>query len=130
MIRYTVRGSNSNSFILPPLPVGGHLNPIALRKAKIAYNFGLSECNKGLKKGIFRIYSFCSRDKSFGKGSKQQQVISLCKDGRKYILIYVLAYIGVLLFHLPLNGFHYGPTSILHVAVYTVHTELQWLEHL
>ena len=24
----------------------GQLNPIALRKAKIAYNFGLSECNR------------------------------------------------------------------------------------
>ena len=23
-----------------------HLNPTALRKAKIAYNFGLSECNR------------------------------------------------------------------------------------
>ena len=33
------------------LPVYGHniynmLNPIALRKAKIVYNFGLSECNR------------------------------------------------------------------------------------
>ena len=27
-------------------------NPIALRKAKIAYNFGLSECNR-VKMGVF-----------------------------------------------------------------------------
>ena len=26
-----------------------YANPVALRKAKIAYNFGLSECNIGLK---------------------------------------------------------------------------------
>ena len=25
---------------------GRHVNPIALRKAKIVYNFGLSECNR------------------------------------------------------------------------------------
>ena len=29
----------------PPM----HFNPIALRKAKIIYNFGLSECNIGLR---------------------------------------------------------------------------------
>ena len=44
----------NNSYKLLPLEkmaekYGGvliHLNPIALRKAKIAYNFGLSECNR------------------------------------------------------------------------------------
>ena len=29
------------------------LNPIALRKAKIVYNFGLSECNRVIKQGEF-----------------------------------------------------------------------------
>ena len=33
------------SFLFP-LPTGVTLNPIALRKAKIVYNFGLSECNR------------------------------------------------------------------------------------
>ena len=28
------------------------LNPIALRKAKIAYNFGLSECNRVKEKNL------------------------------------------------------------------------------
>ena len=28
------------------------LNPVALREAKIAYNFGLSECNIGLKSNL------------------------------------------------------------------------------
>ena len=31
--------------VLPPFRMGTTLNPIALRKAKIAYNFGLSECS-------------------------------------------------------------------------------------
>ena len=34
-----------------------HINPIALRKAKIVYNFGLSECNR-----IKRIMGTPSRD--------------------------------------------------------------------
>ena len=29
-----------------PVPVTGLVNPFALRKAKIAYDFGLSECNR------------------------------------------------------------------------------------
>ena len=33
-----------------------HINPIALRKAKIVYNFGLSECNK--VKSSFLIFFF------------------------------------------------------------------------
>ena len=36
------------------------LNPIALRKAKIACNFGLSECNR-VSAGLFALY-FGSRD--------------------------------------------------------------------
>ena len=39
---YTFRGSNGAVFILIFL-----LNPIAFRKVKMVYNFGLSECNKG-----------------------------------------------------------------------------------
>ena len=38
------------------------LNPIALRKAKIVHNFGLSECNrvkKGGKKGRVFCIVFC-----------------------------------------------------------------------
>ena len=33
-----------------------HINPIALRKAKIVYNFGLSECNRVI--GIGTILEF------------------------------------------------------------------------
>ena len=31
------------------VPVLKHINPIALRKAKIVFNFGLSECNRELR---------------------------------------------------------------------------------
>ena len=34
------------SLILPPVSVGITVNPIARRKTKIVYNFGLSECNR------------------------------------------------------------------------------------
>ena len=33
-------------------------NPIALRKAKIAYNFGLSGCNRVKQSGMYRINCF------------------------------------------------------------------------
>ena len=34
-------------FLFPEIiSLSMHLNPIALRKAKIVYNFGLSECNR------------------------------------------------------------------------------------
>ena len=32
--------------VLKPVNISIHLNPTALRKAKIVYNFGLSECNR------------------------------------------------------------------------------------
>ena len=32
-------------------------NPIALRKTKIAYNYGLSECNRVKRFGYFSIHS-------------------------------------------------------------------------
>ena len=32
--------------VLPPFRMGTTLNPIALRKAKIVCNFGLSGCNR------------------------------------------------------------------------------------
>ena len=35
-----------NCRVTAPENVPTYLNPIALRKAKIAYNFGLSECNR------------------------------------------------------------------------------------
>ena len=31
------------------------INPIALRKAKIVYSFGLSECNNRVKKQIVKV---------------------------------------------------------------------------
>ena len=37
---------NKMSDSLDPHSVLFHLNPIALRKAKTAYNFGLSDCNR------------------------------------------------------------------------------------
>ena len=42
-----------------------YVNPVALRKAKIVYNFGLSECSRGKEKMHFRgsncaIYIFAS----------------------------------------------------------------------
>ena len=40
---------------LPSLFDHHFLNPIALRKAKIVYNFGLSECNR-VKEGLFIKY--------------------------------------------------------------------------
>ena len=56
-----------------PFQIGVTLNPIALRKAKIVYNFGLSECNRVEKKhefaplGIQIVYNFglseCNRVK-------------------------------------------------------------------
>ena len=36
--------------LLPSSSMGSTLNPIALRKAKIVYNFGLSECNRVKRK--------------------------------------------------------------------------------
>ena len=48
---------------LPPLKPLTHFNPTALRKAKIVYNFGLSECNRvvynfGLSKCNRVVYNF------------------------------------------------------------------------
>ena len=53
-------------------------NPFALRKAKIVYNFGLSECNRVKSRLI------CRRS-VFVEGIKQEliKVVSLCKNGRK-----------------------------------------------
>ena len=39
------RGKNQNGRVDSPESVPIHLNPTALRKAKIVCNFGLSECN-------------------------------------------------------------------------------------
>ena len=36
-----------------------YLNPIAFRKAKIVYNFGLSECNKVKVNGYNSIFFCC-----------------------------------------------------------------------
>ena len=50
-----------NSFtILPFFSVGSTLNPIALIKAKIVYNFGLYECSRVKEKELL-IHSFKSR---------------------------------------------------------------------
>ena len=40
MFTFVKQGSGKHEGLLM------HLNPIALRKAKIAYSFGLSECNR------------------------------------------------------------------------------------
>ena len=43
------RGKNGNSRVASPETVSlclHKINPTALRKAKIVYNFGLSECNR------------------------------------------------------------------------------------
>ena len=49
-------------------------NPIAQRKAKIVFNFGLSGCNR------------VKNSPRFGRGSYKKGVkgIFLCKNGRKY----------------------------------------------
>ena len=39
-------GKTETRRVASPAKVSIHFNPIALRKAQIAYNFGLSECNK------------------------------------------------------------------------------------
>ena len=39
-------GIIENGRVTPPGNVFIHFNPTALRKVKIVYNFGLSECNK------------------------------------------------------------------------------------
>ena len=39
-------GKNKTGKVASSESLTSHLNPIALRKAKIAYNFGLSECNR------------------------------------------------------------------------------------
>ena len=36
----------TKSFVIDSLLLLVHINPVALRKAKTAYNFGLSECNR------------------------------------------------------------------------------------
>ena len=53
LINYSVKnGINLTYYELSALetktlwPSGQHINPTALRKAKIANNFGLSECNR------------------------------------------------------------------------------------
>ena len=48
---YNIPSSDSNALFAPGLTGLGFsavgFNPTALRKAKIVYNLGLSECNKG-----------------------------------------------------------------------------------
>ena len=39
-------GKEENAKVASPESVPIHLNPVALRKAKIIYNFGLTECNR------------------------------------------------------------------------------------
>ena len=52
-------------------------NPIALRKARIVYNFGLSECNRVENRLIWKGF--------MAQGNKQEdtEVVSPCKSGRK-----------------------------------------------
>ena len=40
------RCKNETVIVASPESVPNHLNPVALRKAKIVCNFGLSECNR------------------------------------------------------------------------------------
>ena len=46
LIRIGMHGKNKDDRIASPERVAIQLKPIALRKAKIVYNFGLYECNK------------------------------------------------------------------------------------
>ena len=58
-------------------------NPVALRKAKIAYNFGLSECNRVKSRPLF-LKDFVA------KGCKQEvsEVGTLGKNDRKHVAKY------------------------------------------
>ena len=58
-------------------------NPIALRQAKIVYNFGLSECSRVKKLSSFKGSSYWLSDlcfemfgtRSYGEGCRSLQVI-------------------------------------------------------
>ena len=41
-----VRVAKGSKSATTKIPLSNSINPIALRKVKIAYNFGLSECNR------------------------------------------------------------------------------------
>ena len=57
-------------------------NPVANRNAKIAYNFGLSECNRVKSRPLF-LKDFMA------KGSKQEvtENVTLGKNGRKHVVL-------------------------------------------
>ena len=64
--------SNNGTQLLMEISMYFPFNPIALRKAKIAYNFGLSECNRANYFGL----SECSR------------VNKIISNGDKYVFPY------------------------------------------
>ena len=77
MNEFTFKGSNS-IFSCDSLSVGSTRNPIALRKAKIAYNFGLSECNIGLKKerhcfSVSKLFPLVNKDFASGSNLKKKK---------------------------------------------------------
>ena len=75
MNEYFSRGSNSSQMGSALKRKNLPLNPIALRKDKIVYNFGLSECNRvkeQIEKNLFRrVLSHMKTNK------KSQKVVSL-----------------------------------------------------
>ena len=54
-----------------------YFNPIALRKAKIVYNFGLSECNRVKKKDFVVSEQILSFKSSFEMGVVSHGVICI-----------------------------------------------------
>ena len=60
-LRVTMNGYTATNF--------HYFNPIALKKAKIAYNFGLSECNRVNKGGNFLDFLFaCLENEALPNG--------------------------------------------------------------
>ena len=73
--------------------MGSTLNPIALRKAKIVYNFGRFECNtvkrkrSSLKGKILLIWKYSHFGSALlsREANENSQVVPLCKNSEKNI---------------------------------------------
>ena len=81
-----------------PVPFFTNNNPIALRKAKIAYNFGLSECNRVMVNEYFFVESNSATFR-FASPLKDSQHLTErpCSPMRKLFLLRVGLILGMFL---------------------------------
>ena len=94
-----------------------HFNPIALRKAKIVYNFGLSECNR-----VNMILDFLSFNPIALRKAKIVYNFGLSECNRVNKILAFLSAIGLMTENQTMSFtflvvFHFGPLSFVDILV-------------